>query len=204
MAIITCGPKCTHEDKTGFKGCGDPQLTYVGAVLSTYERNGYDDSDFYAIVWDDETQSLRHVMYATTRGWTYHNGAKVDATPEALERATEALAETLGRVMLGQARKDATEPLKGRTVRSLMTRGKSVGLVGEVKWYGPDKYAVTKYGVPAPMKVGVRVKGEPKLRYLPADRVEVLNPEPVDEEQIRSEAQSLARSRAQGGHWRLY
>jgi hypothetical protein len=61
--------------------------TYAGAVLDTYERNGYDDSDFYAIVWDDPTQSIKTVEYATTRGWTYANSAKVDATAEVTAKA---------------------------------------------------------------------------------------------------------------------
>lgn len=56
------------------------ETTYEGAVLDVYERNGYDDSDFYAIVWDAEKGQIEHVMYATTRGWTYCNGASIDAS----------------------------------------------------------------------------------------------------------------------------
>ena len=40
--------------------------SYKGCVLSTYERNMYDDSDFLAVVWNGT--SLEHVEYATTRG----------------------------------------------------------------------------------------------------------------------------------------
>ena len=62
-------------------------VTYVGAVLDTYEHNGRDDSDFYAVVWDETEQRVKEVQYATTRGWTYNNGATVDATPEVWEKA---------------------------------------------------------------------------------------------------------------------
>lgn len=56
--------------------------TYRGRVLSMFERNGYDDSDFYAVVWSDEQNKPINVEYATTRGWTYANGAQIDATDE--------------------------------------------------------------------------------------------------------------------------
>lgn len=57
---------------------------YIGRVLSTGEVNGYDDSDFYAIVWNDERQTAERIVYATTRAWTYDRSASVDATPEVL------------------------------------------------------------------------------------------------------------------------
>lgn len=56
--------------------------TYVGCVLSLGEVNGYHDSDFYAIVWDKDTQETRRIEYASTRGWTYDCGASIDATDE--------------------------------------------------------------------------------------------------------------------------
>lgn len=67
------------------------ERTYDGCVLDTYERNGYDDSDFYAVVWDRAERRLRTVQYATTRGWTYLNGAAVDATEDVLAEAEDAL-----------------------------------------------------------------------------------------------------------------
>ena len=85
MSITVCGPACTTEIKNSGRGCGDPQSSYVGAVLETYERNGYDDSDFLAVVWDGEQVTTRE--YASTRGWTYHNAASVDATPQVREAA---------------------------------------------------------------------------------------------------------------------
>lgn len=58
-----------------------------GCVLATYERNGYDDSDFYAVVWTGTY--VQHIEYASTRGWSYCNHADVDATSEVIEAANE-------------------------------------------------------------------------------------------------------------------
>ena len=32
---------------------GDNTPEYVGCVMDTYERNGYNDSDWYAVCWDE-------------------------------------------------------------------------------------------------------------------------------------------------------
>jgi hypothetical protein len=57
--------------------------THVGFTLSLHERNGHDDSDFYAYVWNPTSQRVETVEYATTRGWSYPcYHAVVDATPE--------------------------------------------------------------------------------------------------------------------------
>jgi hypothetical protein len=55
------------------------ETSFEGRVVAEYERNGYDDSDFMAVVYDEATCEFRHVMYATTRGWTYANSCVVDA-----------------------------------------------------------------------------------------------------------------------------
>lgn len=145
------------EHKNGIGGCGDPQYTYEGAVLGMFERNGYDDSDFYAIVWDAAHARIRSVCYASTCGWSYHNNATVDATPEVLEAAEKyAMQEWVVRYT-EQAAQDAACPLVGRMVESTTKRGKNVGIEGEVRWYGEDRY--NRFSVPK-YRVGVRVDGE--------------------------------------------
>jgi hypothetical protein len=57
-------------------------ITHEGLVLSLGEDNGYNDSDFWAIVWNPQTKSTERVTYASTRGWTYDLSASVDATDE--------------------------------------------------------------------------------------------------------------------------
>ena len=56
--------------------------------METYEENGYHDSDFYAVVWDDEQNCLLHKQYATTRFYSNGFGAEVDATSEVIAKAT--------------------------------------------------------------------------------------------------------------------
>lgn len=81
---------------------------YVGRVLGTGERNGYDDSDFTATVWDDEKGDVAVFVYATTRYPTYHLYAHIDATAEVLEtyRTTQAYKV---RHMMVMARRDASK-----------------------------------------------------------------------------------------------
>lgn len=57
--------------------------THHGLCLYDYERNGYDDSDWYMVVWDPVASQPREIFFATTRGWSYPcYSSKADATPE--------------------------------------------------------------------------------------------------------------------------
>lgn len=53
-------------DKPALNSAGTEYLNlyYIG----DYERNGYDDSDFYVVYWNDESGKIESEMYATTRG----------------------------------------------------------------------------------------------------------------------------------------
>lgn len=63
-----------------------------GRVLRTWERNGYDDSDFYATIWNDEKGRPEEVQYDTTR-FGGGGGATVDATDEVKARYADWQAE---------------------------------------------------------------------------------------------------------------
>lgn len=57
--------------------------THKGLCLYDYEKNGYDDSDFCMVVWNEEKQQPEHITFASTRGWTYPlYSSYPDATPE--------------------------------------------------------------------------------------------------------------------------
>lgn len=59
--------------------------THVGLCLEDGEYNGYDDSDFYMVVWNPSKREPERIVFASTRGWTYPcYGSKPDATPETL------------------------------------------------------------------------------------------------------------------------
>lgn len=180
MAIVVCGG-CTTEQCNSGRPCAHPVEEFAGAVLETFERNGYHDSDFVAVVWDGEQVTTR--AYASTSYWSYHNHARVDATPQIQAAALAWYRTRLAPYLIGQAHSDAARPRKGRQVRSLTTRGKNAGVTGEVKWIGRDRYREGE-------RVGVKVTGEDRLRYLPIDRVELVSPDPVNEDEIREYASS--------------
>lgn len=111
------------EVRDGFRA-----VTHVGAVLSTYEKNYYSDSDFCALVWDGT--KVTEVEYATTRFATYGNFASVDATPEVLAEAKawhEVAAFNSWKITNALA-SEKIAPGKLVTVLS----GKNKGLIGKV------------------------------------------------------------------------
>lgn len=145
MIIRECSASTPNARRVEY--CGHihyVEETHAGLVLGTYEKNGYDDSDFFAIVWDDEIGMVKHVCYATTRGWTYLNAANVDASPEVIAkaRAYEARRATEAHNRIEEA-VDAA-PKKGDTVLiNGYKRGKNVALNGqeaEIFWIGKNTY----------------------------------------------------------------
>lgn len=220
MAIITCTNPHAGEHYDPNKWNNNPddvrehallahKTTFEGCVLYTGEHNYYDDSDFYALVWDDEAGKVREIEYASTRGWSYHNGAKVDATEQVRAKAVQWLAGILLDRYIGEAVAKLTEEAegirKGVHVRSTTTRGKNVGVEGVVVWEGVDEYKVStwaRHNTPRenwPKRYGVKVEGEDKLRYLSGDKVERTDKQLVrlltDEEitELRDKAQWRAQ-----------
>lgn len=109
-----------------------------GAVVKTWERNGYDDSDFMAMYYDHEAGEFKTVMFATTRGWSYPcYGASEDATPEVLAIWNAARERGL---VTEQAQREwaaATAPGRGRRAVITAQRGQAKhlnGREGEVFW----------------------------------------------------------------------
>lgn len=137
-------PEVKHDDcpaRCGFMSPLYMRTSHVGLVLSTGERNGYDDSDFFATVWNPATGRTEQIEYASTRGWTYPNGAAVDATPEVRALYDAWVAE---RAVAARARREAREalvPAVGRTVRVTKGRKVPIGTTGRVGWFGPDRFA---------------------------------------------------------------
>lgn len=155
MPLFT--PVYSKERDGGHAEIIETKETYVGRVLETYEENGYNDSDFYAIVWDDETNSLIHKQFATTRFYSNGYGAKIDATPEIIEKAT---AERKARFLKSAIEADeekAKTVAKGKMVE--INRGrKNRGVIGEVFWVGnPEKFS---YYAKEHRSVGIKLDDE--------------------------------------------
>ena len=133
MAIIVDVSRETYEarnetgreivEKTSANGETYYQETkFRGAVLTTREENWHDDSDFYALVWDDEARKISKVYYATTRAWTYRNGAVADATDEVVEKASDYI-EALARKSIDRSRElDAEQGSPRDDRRRLLVR----------------------------------------------------------------------------------
>lgn len=153
--------QCNPDDPGAMPAQGFPGVfvreTHRGLVVSLFERNGYDDSDFLAVVWNPTAQECETVTYATTRGWTYANGAKVDASPEVIEAARQwqnaQRAEWRQTIETHAAR----IPAKGSRVIVRLSRGKNKhlsGRAGVIFWTGEG------YGHNAPPRAGVEIDGQ--------------------------------------------
>jgi hypothetical protein len=139
--------------------------SYDGAVLRLGEHNGYDDSDFYAIVWDEEQQAVRKIQYATTRGWTYHNGASIDASHEVIEKAVAVMTEAR---FADWQRTYGETPRKGYTARAVE---KGETFEGVITWIGEKRqYSqwAARYAEPV-KRYGIKVEGRKGLVFANAD-----------------------------------
>ena len=134
---------------SGSSGTLYMRTTHVGKVISLREHNGYSDSDYYALVWNDETNSTEEIEYATTRGWTYPNGASVDATEEVkakYDKFTKEVNEKRRATYLVELNK---MPEIGDTIKIVKGRKIAIDTVAEVFWVGQDKfYRESRYSSP--------------------------------------------------------
>lgn len=186
MAITMCGPQCTTEQKNSGGRCGDPQVEFVGAVLCTYEINGSWDSDFVALVWDETQQRCRRIEYATTRGWTYHNHASVDADAAVQAKARLSMRDKIRQYVVGAAAEEAATIRVGDIVRSTTTRGKNKGVVGKVRRIEVDPYKRSSFVTYH--RYAVEVIGEDSYRML--TQVEKVDAPKVDVEAAHAQADS--------------
>lgn len=146
-------------------------VLYEGRVLATREVNGYDDSDFVALCWDDDKGEVVTYTYASTRFWTYCNGAKVDATDD-LRRlvADKVVADVLAKV---PAIADGVrgEVAHGATVKVTGGR-KYIGREGKVFWKGTTR---NQYNRRDEQRVGVDTVEGDRI-FLPLSQVTVTVP----------------------------
>lgn len=164
--------------------------THGGLVLGTFERNGYNDSDFIAAIWNPQTDRIEYIEYDSTRYGGY-GSATPDATHDIIASAERYLADVIAKGAIDRAVQAANTPVKGSRVRSLTKRGRNVGIEGTVMWCGEQRsrHGTWSYG----HRVGVKVDGETRLRYLDQRSVELIGPPTVDEAAIRRSAAVEAR-----------
>lgn len=148
---------------------GNCEPEYIGCVLDTYERNGYDDSDWYAICWDECEGKVVEVNYDTTRaaggGW-----AKIDATEETLRKAYRYYFD-LCRLEFDKRWNElqAKDVKVGDDLQVIRGRKVPKGTVGKCFWKG-TRY--NQYSFKYEERVGLDIDGD--RVFLPAEYVEVI------------------------------
>lgn len=105
------------------------ERSFEGRVIETRERNYYDDSDFYAVVWDDEAADIREIEYATTR-FGGGGGATADLTPEWEADMKIRLAPKAAGILMDAARRERRAPDMGKHV--VVVSGRHAGKHGIV------------------------------------------------------------------------
>ena len=160
------------------KGPEHFDISYEGKVLAVGEHNHYDDSDFYAVVWDEETGQPKEVGYGTTRFWTYYNHATVDATDEVRAKYDAWQAARRAEIEKANAERDAKIPYVNRHVRVVKGRKVPIGTEGTVFWYGQDQYARNTFRVfddgREGKRIGIRTDSGDKY-FTAATNVEVIS-----------------------------
>lgn len=160
---VRCIDVPTPEDKEHKVWLYD---THVGLCIEDYERNGYDDSDFFMIVWNPETMEPENICFATTRGWTYPcYASKPDATPEVMEQYNVWL-ENRRAILAEESRiAELKRPLVGKEVTIVGGR-KHKNKSGRIFWLGANRYNGEK-------TVGVECANSDRF-FVPASYVEVM------------------------------
>lgn len=133
--------------------------SYVGCCISESERNGYSDSDFYMLVWDEEKKEARSIEFASTRGWSYPcMGSYVDATPEVLEQY-DAWKKQKDRnykaYRIRAVRKQAFEVAKQLNVSYTVAMRLMAALGGE-RWKLPEVIKLMTANLRSPFKISLR------------------------------------------------
>jgi hypothetical protein len=166
-------------------------VTYENCVLELYERNGSSDSDFIAIVWDEEHQETREVEYATTRGWTYLNGATVDATPEVRAKADAYWKARNRRTLEGIERGKLAKPHVGCRVRVARGRKVAPGFEGTVLHVSERVNAYSRRGR---AETWALISNDSGAHLIPARHLDVLPDPEAAERQVAAALERFDRT----------
>lgn len=180
-------------------------ITYEGCVFATRERNYTDDSEFYAVVWDEDAQDFREVLYMYTGlGGTDNNEASTDATDELKAHIAPIIEPKILEIIRAAVKADASKVKKGAMVRTNDGRKGRVFWMGVVErreragWNGyrnPYFRTVTHKRVGIELDDGARIFEEQR-------NVEVIDAKPqMDEEQMNAMAAKCARENPMGYYW---
>ena len=180
-------------------------------TLCEWEENGYHDSDFFAAVWDDETERVESMLLGSTR---FGGGtpAPPDCGPSEARRARAWLAEVIANLLLTEDQAAVLEPGKAQLQPGAIVRTKRIirpkdigpipaGTVGEVTWIGsrPGRYYANGYNRPdARSNLRIRIRlDDGRALFAPADAVR-LDRDTIGMAEARERGERLAREHQYG------
>jgi len=121
--------------------------THHGLCISDRERNSYDDSDWYMLIWDAEKQEPFEICFATTRGWAYPcYGSQPDATFEVMAAYNAWVARRDHNSKLAADRIAAKTPAPGKLVEVIAGRKFKRGSQFEVRSVEKSAFGLSQYG----------------------------------------------------------
>lgn len=126
---------------------------YVGLVVSEREENGYNDSDWYATVYDPDTDTFFEVQTGTTRhAWI--GGCSIDASDEIKQKWNDLVQKQAREREAAYYLAKRMKVGEGKTVEFVKGRKIPIGTKGVVTWVGIDKYDPRK----EKLRVGVKLE----------------------------------------------
>jgi hypothetical protein len=152
--------------------------THVGLCIHEREANGYHDSDFYMLVWNEEKQAAEEIEFASTRGWCQPCfGSHPDATPEVMAKYEAWRNEVARKARINRDIEQASLPKWGREVRIIKGRKHPLGLTGDVFWTSdPVRSRYNPFSMPKAERIGVRLVDGSRI-FIAASNLEVVNPD---------------------------
>lgn len=140
--------------------------SHHGLCIKSYERNGYDDSDFFMIVWNEEAGKPETIEFASTRGWSYPcYGSDADATPEIMAKYKAWEIQRAAEIKACERREAAGILAEFRSKAKQIAKAHGVSyckLIALRKVYGMEKtlsiFALFNSGVRSNFKLSLRAQ----------------------------------------------
>jgi len=150
---------------------GGKEEKYAGCVLNMYEHNGAWDSDYYAVVWDDDSKSVKEVCYDTTRFPSNGSYAEIDCS-DATIRKTYRYFFNKARQMFDENVNESFAKEVFKNDKVVVVKGRKIpkGTIGRVFWVG---LSYNRYSHCKEKRVGIELENGDKV-FVPYDYVEVI------------------------------
>lgn len=142
---------------------------YKGRVLTWREDNGYNDSDFLALVQEDDG-SFGWIEYASTRYYGGCFAAKPDATEQVLAAYRAYWERLKANATKAREEREALSARIGTPVKITRSR-KYKGETGTVKWWGVDQYKSNRHS--KAFRAGVVLDSTGEMVFVPAAYLQV-------------------------------